>query len=303
MSAAEETVEQLEKELKEIEQEMQKPSFWQDKEKSQAKQKQYSLLKAKIAEKKQYDKGPAILSIQSGAGGRDAQDWTVLLLRMYQRFCQRQGWSYRLLSEQFGEGGGPEGRIGIKEATMEIKGDFAFALLKKETGVHRLVRQSPFSAKKIRHTSFSKVQVLPKIEAIDKTSLKISPEDLRIETFRASGPGGQYVNKRESAVRITHLPTGLKASSQVERLQGQNRKIALQVLLAKLLALKEEKRAQELKDIKTDDITADFGYQIRSYVLHPYKLVKDHRANIETSNVDEVLDGGLEPFIKPRHDL
>jgi len=244
-----------------------------------------------------YDKHSAILSIQAGAGGRDAEDWTTLLSRMYQRWAERKNFRTKVLYQRFGEGGGPEGRIGLKEISMEVKGKFAYGLLKRESGVHRLVRISPFSSKGLRHTSFSKVEVLPKIEESDNINI-IKPEDLRIETFRASGPGGQYVNRRESAVRITHLPTGLQASSQSERLQGLNRKIALQVLTAKLIQLKEKEREKELEKIKGKKVSVEFGNQIRSYILHPYKLVKDHRTGVETSNVEGVLDGEIDEFIE-----
>lgn len=245
-----------------------------------------------------YDKGPAILSIQTGAGGRDAQDWTTLLLRMYQRFCERKKFATRILDQSFTEGGGPEGRIGLKEVLMEIKGDFAYGLLKKETGVHRLVRISPFSTKHLRHTSFSKIEVLPDIKKLEETEIQLKPEDLKVETFRASGPGGQYVNRRESAVRITHLPTGLQASSQVERLQGLNRKRAMQILVAKFIAFKEREKREEIEKIKGKRVSVEFGSQIRSYVLHPYKLVKDHRTGVETSDIDSVLDGDLDRFIE-----
>lgn len=244
-----------------------------------------------------YDRGGAALSISAGAGGRDAEDWASMLLRMYQRYCERKNWPYRILSENFGEGGGPEGRIGVKEVSMAIKGSLVYGILKQENGVHRLVRTSPFSSKALRHTSFAKVEVLPQIEE-EKTDIKIKPEDLKIETFRASGPGGQYVNKRESAIRITHLPTGFRVSSQVERLQGLNRKTAMQLLIGKLLRLQEKERQKELEKIKGGKVLADFGSQIRSYVFHPYKLVKDHRTGVETSEVDAVLDGDLDRFIE-----
>jgi peptide chain release factor 2 len=244
-----------------------------------------------------YDKNSAVLNIQSGAGGRDAEDWVALLSRIYQRWAEKRGFQTKTLYQRFGEGGGPEGRIGLKEISMEIRGRFAYGLLKAESGVHRLVRISPFSAKQLRHTSFAKVEVLPKIEDIENENL-IKPEDLKIETFRASGPGGQYVNRRESAVRITHLPTGLQASSQSERLQGMNRKIALQVLTAKIIRQREKEREKELAAIKGKKVSAEFGNQIRSYVFHPYKLVKDHRTGVETSNVEEVLDGEIDKFIE-----
>lgn len=245
-----------------------------------------------------YNERPAILSIASGAGGRDAEDWAAMLLRMYQRYCQRKNWAFKILSQRFTEGGGPRGRLGLREVSMLIKGEGPYGGLKKESGIHRLVRISPFSAKQLRHTSFAKVEVLPFIKEPEKEEIKIRPEDLKIETFRASGPGGQRVNKRESAVRITHLPTGLKASSQVERLQGLNRKIAEQVLISKLMVLKAEEREKELAQVRGKRVPADFGRQIRSYVLHPYKLVKDLRTRVETRDVEGVLDGDLDRFVK-----
>jgi len=244
-----------------------------------------------------YDRSGAILQIFSGAGGQDAQDWATMLLRMYQRYCGIKGWKAQILEQSFGEAGGPEGRIGTKSATLEIKGNFSYGFLKRETGVHRLVRISPFSAQKLRHTSFVLVEVLPEIEKTDE-EIKIKPEDLKIETFKSSGPGGQYVNKRESAIRITHLSTGIIVSSQSERLQGKNRDSAMKILYGKLYKLGEEKRKKELKEIKGEVISASWGNQIRSYVLHPYKMVKDLRTEIETSDVDKVLDGDLEEFIE-----
>ena len=244
-----------------------------------------------------YDKRNAILTIQAGAGGRDAEDWVALLAKMYQRFAERKNWKYRILSQNFTEGGGPEGRIGLREISLEIKGKFAYGLLKEESGVHRLVRISPFSAQGLRHTSFARVEVLPEIEEAE-SGIKIQPEDLKIETFRASGPGGQYVNRRETAVRITHLPTGITVSCQTERLQGENRKRAMQILIAKLYRLKQKEREEELAKIKGKKVSAEFGNQIRSYVFHPYKLVKDHRTGVETSDVEGVLDGKLDKFIE-----
>jgi len=214
---------------------------------------------------------------------------------MYERYCQSKGFRIKTLDQSFGEGGGPDGRIGTKFVSLEIEGEYAFGLLKKETGVHRLVRISPFSQKALRQTSFALVEVLPILE---KEEIKIKPEEIKLETFRASGPGGQYVNKRESAVRITHLPTGLEVSCQSERLQGLNREKAMKILLAKLHYLKELKYQEELREIKGKKISASWGNQIRSYVLHPYKIVKDLRTKIETSNIEEVLNGNLDPFIE-----
>ncbi len=245
-----------------------------------------------------YDKNNAVLQIFAGAGGIDAQDWATILLRMYERYCATKRFETKILSQSFGEGGGPEGRIGTKSATLEIKGPYAYGFLRKESGVHRLVRLSPFSAKKLRHTSFALVEVLPEIGKKEQEEIKIKPEDLKIETFRASGPGGQHVNKRDSAVRITHIPTNITVSSQAERLQGLNRNKAMKVLCAKLYQLKETERKKKIKEIKGEATSASWGNQIRSYVLHPYKLVKDLRTNIESSNVEEVLDGNLDQFIE-----
>ena len=244
-----------------------------------------------------YDKGNAVLSIYAGAGGQDAQDWAAMLFRMYERYCQQKGFQIKMLHCSYGDPG-PEGRIGIKSVTLEIKGPYAYGLLKGEHGVHRLVRISPFSAQKLRHTSFALVEVLPQFDKELEKEIEIRPEDLKLETFRASGPGGQYVNRRESAVRITHLPTGITVSCQSERLQGENRRKAMEMLYTKLYQLKLEAQQKEIAKIKGEKISAGWGNQIRSYVLHPYKMVKDLRTNIETSDVERVLDGNLDKFIE-----
>lgn len=245
-----------------------------------------------------YDKKGALLSIHSGAGGQDAQDWATILLRMYERYCQRKRLKTNILHQSFGEGGGPEGRIGTKSVTLEIKGLFAFGFLKNESGVHRLVRISPFSLKKLRHTSFALVEVIPKIEDLSLEGINVKTDDLKIDFYRSSGPGGQYVNKRETAVRITHLPTGILAVCQSERSQFQNRKKAMEFLYSRLYDFYQKKQQKEISKVKGEKVSASWGNQIRSYVLHPYRLVKDLRTKIQTTNVEKVLDGQIEEFIE-----
>lgn len=295
-------IEALKEEVKNLESLMAEPDFWQDKEEAAKIQKRYFLLRDKLKRveesESRYDRSSAILTIQSGAGGRDAEDWAAMMSEMYQRYGAQKGFGVKILHQSFTEGGGPEGRIGIKSITMEIEGKGAYGTLKKETGVHRLVRLSPFSAKKLRHTSFASVEVLPQLKSPQEAQIKLNPQDLKIETFRASGPGGQYVNRRESAVRITHLPTGISAACQAERLQGENRRRARQVLLGKLFALRQKEKKEELKRIKGERFSPEFGNQIRNYVLHPYRLVKDLRTKIETSDVAKVLQGDLDKFIE-----
>jgi len=244
-----------------------------------------------------YDKGNAILEIFAGAGGIDAQDWASMLLRMFERYCVAKSFETKIIHQSFGEGGGPEGRIGTKSVAMEIKGNFAFGFLKKESGVHRLVRISPFSAQKLRHTSFALVEVTPELSKTEEKEIEIKPEDLKIDLFRSSGPGGQNVNKRETAVRITHLPSKIVVASQVERSQAVNKEKAMKILYAKLFQIKEREKEEELKNIKGDSVSASWGNQIRSYILHPYKMAKDHRTEVEVSGVEKVLDGDLEEFI------
>lgn len=245
-----------------------------------------------------YDKNSAIITIAAGAGGQEAEDWTTMLLRMYERYAERKGFKFLVLDQSFGEGGGPQGRIGIKEVTFEIKGKYAYGYLKKENGAHRLVRQSPFSSQNLRHTSFASVEVIPEISDEDTKGIEIKPEDIKVDTYRSSGPGGQNVNKRETAIRITHLPTGIVVTCQSERQQGMNKDKAMQALKSRLYLLEEEKREKELKSIKGGSVNAEFGNQIRSYVLHPYKLVKDLRTGVESSNPESVLDGDLDKFIE-----
>jgi len=243
-----------------------------------------------------YDNRNAFLTIMAGAGGQDSQDWATMMLRMYQRFCERKNWKTRILDQNFGDPGGPEGRIGTKSATLEIKGERAYGFLRGETGVHRLVRISPFSSQALRHTSFAKVEVMPEIE--QEKEVEIRSEDLKTEFYNSSGPGGQNVNKRETSVRITHLPTGIVVSCQVERLQGDNRKKAMAMLASRLAVMEEEKREQEIEKVRGKKISVSWGNQIRNYVLHPYKLVKDLRTGKEKTDPDSVLDGDLDEFIE-----
>ena len=243
-----------------------------------------------------WDDKDGIVEIHSGAGGRDAEDWAAMLYRMYVRFCDRRGFYVKQLDVSYGEAGGPDGRVGLKHVSFKVSGSKAFGILKKESGVHRLVRISPFSEKDLRHTSFAKVEVLPKFD--DKTTgIELKEEDLEIDTFRASGPGGQHVNRRETAVRITHKPTEITVSCQSERSQGKNKLEAMGVLKSKLFELKEKQRKEKLENVR-DDSSASWGNQIRNYVLHPYKLVKDNRTELETSDVESVLEGGLDEFIE-----
>ena len=245
-----------------------------------------------------YDKGNVILSVFAGAGGQDAQDWATMLLRMYQRFCEQKGFKTKILHQAFGESGGPDGRIGTKTAVLEVKGKFAYGNLKGEAGVHRLVRISPFSQQKLRHTSFALIEILPEISKTEENEMQINSDDLRIDIYRSSGAGGQNVNKRETAVRITHLPTGIVASCQSERQQGLNKEKAMKLLLSKLFQLKQKQEEKEIKQVKGDKVSNEWGNQIRSYVLHPYKMVKDLRTGVETSSVESVLDGDLDKFIE-----
>ncbi|MEK7087274.1 MAG: peptide chain release factor 2, partial [Patescibacteria group bacterium] len=315
--------------IEELKKETEKPDFWKNQENAKTVQKEISELekeihfwsdfeaevnnllniadlkdtekKLKILEAKfskaelhmylsgKYDKNNAILTISAGVGGRDAQDWASMLLRMYSRFIESRGWEMAVLHESLGEEGG------IKSVTLEVHGSYAYGYLKNEAGVHRLVRISPFSPNKLRHTSFAALEVLPEIEAKD---IEIKMEDLRIDTFRSSGAGGQNVNKRETAVRVTHLPTGIAIAVQTERSQSQNRDKAMQVLASKLYALQLKNEEEELAKNKKIKKSAEWGAQIRSYVLHPYQMVKDHRTGYETSQVNKVLDGDLDEFIE-----
>jgi peptide chain release factor 2 len=237
----------------------------------------------------EFDAENCYLTISSGAGGTEAQDWASMLLRMYLRYCERQGWSTDVMEKTDGQ------EAGIKSVTLFIKGEMAYGYLKCERGTHRLVRLSPFNAKNLRQTSFALVEVLPEITETDEVD--INPADLRVDTYRSGGAGGQHVNKTDSAIRITHIPTNIVVACQTERSQQQNRAQAMNMLRAKLLEKKRNEEAEQKQELKGATKSADFGQQIRSYVLHPYQMVKDLRTDVETSNTTGVLDGEIQEFI------
>lgn len=236
-----------------------------------------------------YDRNNAIVSLHAGAGGTEAMDWVAMLFRMYTRWCEDKGYEVKVLDMLPGE------EAGIKSVTFHVIAPNAYGYLRCERGVHRLVRISPFDASGRRHTSFASVDVMPELE--DDTEIEIRPEDLRIDTYRASGAGGQHVNKTESAVRITHIPTGIVVQCQNERSQIQNRETAMKMLKARLLELKEREQEEKLRQLKGEMKKIEWGSQIRSYVFHPYNLVKDHRTGVETGNIQAVMDGELDQFI------
>jgi peptide chain release factor 2 len=251
---------------------------------------QFTALKDELKLAGPYDDYDAILNIYAGAGGTDAQDWAQMLLRMYVRWAEKQGYDVKTIDESAGD------EAGIKSVTLEISGTFAYGKLKGEHGVHRLVRLSPFNSDNLRQTSFAKVDVLPKVDRPE--ALEIDDKDLRIDVYRAGGHGGQSVNTTDSAVRVTHIPTGITVAIQNERSQLQNKEVALTILRSRLIQLQMEQHKEKLDELKGPNQSAEWGNQIRSYVLHPYKQVKDLRTRYETSDTDGVLDGNVDPFIE-----
>lgn len=251
--------------------------------------KQWNGLEGKLYLGGEFDENNCYVTVSGGAGGTEAQDWASILLRMYLRYCERQGWQSEIVERTDGQ------EAGIKSATVRVVGPMAFGYLKCERGTHRLVRLSPFNAKSLRQTSFALVEALPEIT--ETTEIEINPADLRIDTFRASGAGGQHVNKTDSAIRVTHLPTGIAVACQTSRSQQHNRVEAMNILRAKLLEKKRAEDEEKKAGMKISNKSASFGQQIRSYVLHPYQMVKDLRTDAETSDTTGFLDGDIQAFI------
>ena len=285
--------------IEELEAAMMAADFWSDKVRAQATIKEIAELKEKLAGAGKYDRGNAVMTIFSGAGGDDAEDFSGMLVRMYLKFFESQGFEVKLLHENKND------HNGYRNITLEVHGKGVYGMLKNESGVHRLVRISPFNAKKLRHTSFSMVEVIPDFKAHGDDDVVIPDDDIKIEFSRSSGPGGQNVNKRETAVRVVHIPTGIAVHVETERSQEQNREKAIQILKGKLYKKQDDERKAAESGMyisKTTEI--EWGNQIRSYVIHPYKMVKDHRTGVETSNVDAVLEEGeLMPFIEAEREL
>ncbi|MDP6387822.1 MAG: PCRF domain-containing protein [Candidatus Pacebacteria bacterium] len=286
----------IKQKIKEFEEAMQAPDFWEDRKKAQAIIKELNELKAEAEDGGKYDSSNAIVTIFSGAGGDDAEDFSAMLFSMYRKFAENKNWQIYILHKNENDHGG------YRNITFEVLGKGSYGILKNESGVHRLVRVSPFSAKKLRHTSFSMVEVVPHLPKL--AEIEIPKEDIEIGFARSSGPGGQNVNKRETAVRIVHRQTGISVHVDGERSQAQNKEKAIELLKGKLFKKRGEDRKAQEKGLSVSKTTSiQWGNQIRSYVLHPYKMVKDHRTGIEVRDVEKVLDGDIERFIDAERNL
>lgn len=299
--------EQIEERIKQLEEVMARSDFWTDKDMAQETVKEYQELKEKLTGVGKYDKGSAVLTILSGAGGDDSEDFSRMLLQMYVKFFARKGWDYKFIHENKNDHGGYRNItlevIGNPTSQKASRGAGVYGILKNESGVHRLVRISPFNAKQLRHTSFSMVEIIPDFEKVDE--MDIPEQDMRVEFSKSSGPGGQNVNKRETAVRVVHIPTNIAVHVESERSQERNREKAMQILKGKLVKrADDERKAAEAGMYISKTTEVEWGNQIRSYVLHPYKMVKDHRTGVETSNVSAVLEEGeLDEFIEAEQNI
>ena len=289
--------EELQKKIETLEAQMATAEFWIDKEAAQARVRELQTLKNELEGVGKYDKGAAVMTIFSGAGGDDAEDFSAMLLQMYLKLFSKKGWDYKILHKNENDHGG------YRNITLEIGGKSVYGTLKNESGVHRLVRVSPFNANEKRHTSFSMVEVIPRFDKVEE--VKIPPEEIRVELSRSSGPGGQNANKRETSVRLVHIPTNLSVHVESERSQAQNKEKAERLLEAKLYKMREGERLAKEKGMYISKTTQiEWGNQIRSYVLHPYKLVKDHRTDVETHDVESVLERGeLDEFLEAEQNL